>query len=212
MICPKCGVELPEGSTFCTTCGAQLAQQAAPQAAPAPAAGGIDFNGVINDIKGANGDKKPMFVAILAALHLLQLIFWFVGGISVTVKAFGQKQSESASIHKALSEDDKGILSWLVIILLVAGLALAIIRLLKIKLGTFDVVKFQPIASLVVSAAAFVVYFIQFFSLKADIPSELKDFATVGFAFGGIVLLLLCIGAAFLGFKMMKDAKAAPKA
>lgn len=33
MFCEKCGTQLPDGSAFCTACGAQL--NAAPQAAPA---------------------------------------------------------------------------------------------------------------------------------------------------------------------------------
>ena len=35
MFCEKCGTQLPDGSTFCTACGAQLNAPAAPQAAPA---------------------------------------------------------------------------------------------------------------------------------------------------------------------------------
>ena len=31
MFCPKCGAQLPDGTTFCTSCGQPLAQQAAPQ-------------------------------------------------------------------------------------------------------------------------------------------------------------------------------------
>ena len=31
MFCPKCGAQLPDGTTFCTSCGQALAQQAAPQ-------------------------------------------------------------------------------------------------------------------------------------------------------------------------------------
>lgn len=31
MFCPKCGAQLPDGSVFCSACGAQIAQQAAQQ-------------------------------------------------------------------------------------------------------------------------------------------------------------------------------------
>ena len=33
MFCPKCGAQLPDGTTFCTNCGAALSQQEAPQQA-----------------------------------------------------------------------------------------------------------------------------------------------------------------------------------
>ena len=34
MFCPKCGAQVQDGNTFCTSCGNQFAQQAAPQPAP----------------------------------------------------------------------------------------------------------------------------------------------------------------------------------
>lgn len=42
MICPKCGSEVPDGSAFCTKCGAAMnagAQQGMPQGAPNPQQG-----------------------------------------------------------------------------------------------------------------------------------------------------------------------------
>ncbi len=84
MFCPKCGMELPDGSQFCPACGAQLGAQApAPQQA-APAAG--------------SSFKMPKAAKLLEMFFALMcFIFGFLPTIHVSVFGYG----DSGSIFSA---------------------------------------------------------------------------------------------------------------
>ncbi len=89
MFCPKCGIELPDGSQFCPACGAQLGAQApAPQqqyAQPAaPAAGG---NAQTSVKLPATSKLLTMFFA------LMSFIFGFLPLVHVSYGGYGDSGS-----------------------------------------------------------------------------------------------------------------------
>lgn len=62
MFCPKCGKQLPENASFCSGCGAKLAQKAAPavSASPTPAAAsGAAALKIPFDFKAPQAFKAP---------------------------------------------------------------------------------------------------------------------------------------------------------
>lgn len=85
MFCPKCGIELPDGSQFCPACGAQLGAQApaAPEAA-APAAGG---NAQTSVKLPATSKLLTMFFA------LMSFIFGFLPLVHVSYGGYGDSGS-----------------------------------------------------------------------------------------------------------------------
>ncbi|MBQ9544632.1 MAG: zinc ribbon domain-containing protein [Clostridia bacterium] len=126
MICPKCGAQVPDGSSFCTNCSAPLAQQApayapyqspyAPPSQPAYAAPAPDSTGVVHKaLKGLA--TSPM--ALIAAIALsLAIVLGIVGAMtnssSVAVvlednlarfsDEFNISESDMREIRKMLSE------------------------------------------------------------------------------------------------------------
>ena len=62
MFCPKCGAQVPDGSPFCASCGAPMAQQqpqqpmnqggfGQPMGRPGASGNPFDFNDIINSFK-----------------------------------------------------------------------------------------------------------------------------------------------------------------
>jgi uncharacterized membrane protein YvbJ len=78
MFCSKCGEENPEGSKFCTKCGAALVQPKAPAAAAAPAP---------TPRAAATGERTSGMA--VAALVMGILGFLFFGLLSILAIIFG---------------------------------------------------------------------------------------------------------------------------
>lgn len=79
MFCPKCGTQVPEGGTFCPSCGNQMTQQAAQQAPvnrSSSSNGGLNFPGMIDDIK--TNIKDPKAWGIPAYLMLGGVLLYFI--------------------------------------------------------------------------------------------------------------------------------------
>ena len=87
MFCPKCGMELPDGSQFCPACGAQLGAQAPQQAAPQQ---GAKPAGIITIPKV--GTLTAMFAALLC------FIFGFLPLFGYSFSDYGYSYSDSYSI------------------------------------------------------------------------------------------------------------------
>ncbi|MBR7007493.1 MAG: zinc ribbon domain-containing protein [Ruminococcus sp.] len=54
MFCPKCGTQVPDGSPFCSSCGAPLGQQQAPANQ-----GGMNFTNQPKNFGGSNANLDP---------------------------------------------------------------------------------------------------------------------------------------------------------
>lgn len=114
MFCPKCGAQVPDGSPFCSSCGAPMAQQTQQPMNHANNFGG-NSNGfnpqdMVNDFKSNITDIKsfgiPQFVALGGAVVLL--ISMFLPYLKVTV--FG--------LSKSANFFDGGALHWILGILI----------------------------------------------------------------------------------------------
>ena len=114
MFCPKCGAQVPDGSPFCSSCGAPMAQQTQQPMNQANNFGG-NSNGfnpqdMVNDFKSNITDIKsfgiPQFVALGGAVVLL--ISMFLPYLKVTV--FG--------LSKSANFFDGGALHWILGILI----------------------------------------------------------------------------------------------
>ena len=88
MFCPKCGAQVPDGSPFCSSCGAQMGQQQAPtnQGFSNP---GNAFN---NAFKSADLNPKSMiddFVAFFKkpSFTIQQIIAW-AGALLLFISTF----------------------------------------------------------------------------------------------------------------------------
>jgi len=81
MFCPKCGEKNPEGSSFCTKCGASLTAAAAPVAADAPRAA------------AAGTRTSGMAVAALVMGIIGFLFFGFLSILAIIFGAIGMSQT-----------------------------------------------------------------------------------------------------------------------
>ena len=114
MFCPKCGAQVPDGSPFCSACGAPMGQQAAAMnqgnvgmqqaySAPVPTVKQTDFNSssLIKDFAATFKSKNfkiPMFIAWGGAF--LMLITLFLPFFSSKVSVYGF--SVSTGVSKSL--------------------------------------------------------------------------------------------------------------
>ena len=102
MFCPKCGTQVPDGSPFCSSCGAPLGQQQAPMnqggfGQPTGNAGGsynqMDFKpaNLLNDFKRTFSEKKfevQQFIAFGGVALLFITLFLPFFTASSTYKSY----------------------------------------------------------------------------------------------------------------------------
>ena len=90
MNCPNCGVQLPEGSTFCGNCGNSIATAAPAEntASPASAEKKITFAG--KTISLPKNIIKIAGIAVAAVIVLVLIISLFSGGYKKTAKKYMQ--------------------------------------------------------------------------------------------------------------------------
>lgn len=101
MFCPKCGKEIPEGSTFCSSCGTNVNTMSGPGDAAKPSAAGAAFSGLGGFLKGyfaspvqttrntlAKGDLiTPL---ILMGAQLIACILMFLGfSLKIGMMSYG---------------------------------------------------------------------------------------------------------------------------
>lgn len=109
MICPKCGAQLPDNSTFCTNCGSPVAQ-AAPAYAPAQpayAAPASDGTGIVHKTL-KNLATSPLFLIAAIALTLV-LVLNIVSSLSFTGSVIDNLDDYFDEIANSLSENSDSL-------------------------------------------------------------------------------------------------------
>lgn len=226
MFCSKCGSQLPDGSTFCSVCGAQQGAPAAQPAAnpyaapnaygnPAPygyaapsKAGALKFRAP--DFK----DKKVLFFIIAAGLVLLAMIFSLTNVVKVSALGMSQGASLGASGRGAA-------VAFVIIFSLIAIAACALVALFDMPEMISKICK---IAAPAAAILACLIFLIGYWSAKGEAQAALGGASSYGYDFGSLVSIglsfagwmavIFFLGAAGLtGYNFFKEnKKAAPAA
>lgn len=194
--CTNCGNAVEENEQFCNNCGTALNETAQAPAQAAP----ISLK--VPDFK----DNKVIAYLIAAGALLLQFIFYFVGGYTVSVSFMGFEQSASATFADALSAD-VSFINVLTILFFVVGIIVAVADLFSL----IPAVVPKKIVALVPGIAAVwgvLWYVIEWFSAQPEgMPASVD--ASVAPDFCGILFILLGVAVAFFSFKNFKEAQKA---
>ena len=184
--CSNCGAQMEDNLMFCGNCGAKAdaapvaAAPVAPVAAPAttaPAAGSIDFMGIL---KGT-ADAKTNWIAALIMQVLSTILFL------VPLFAYGKgKSKETITIFKTFQESN-GLGSWVIVMFVVVILAM-----LYMAIPVIRNTRLVPSAALVmaVTQAAF---FLSNFIFVVKVTSN----TGIGVTFGFWAYLILSLAALF---------------
>lgn len=135
MFCPKCGAQVPDGSPFCSSCGAQMGAQQPQQ--PANQNFAANFNSQVgNAFKSTDLNPKNMindFVAFFKkpSATIQQIIAW-AGALLLFISTFLPHHSESLRGVKLFSYNlwtGRGFFYWLFfLIFILATLFFATIK------------------------------------------------------------------------------------
>lgn len=228
MNCSNCGAYLPDGSAFCTNCGATLAAPAAnPYAAPAANPYGYRAPRPAGAVKFAPdfSNKKSVFYLLAAGLALLGFIFSLMKVMNATVSLMGYTQ-EIGSISLGESE-----VSWAIILDVLCALAsiAACVLLAMFKLPE-NLSKICKIAAPVGAFLAAMFFLVGFISAKSIVmtsysdtlggydlgiyTSAVNDALKVKMTVMGVMAIIFLIGAAALALiaVLQEKKKAAPAA
>lgn len=193
MNCTNCGTQNPEGTKFCSTCGAPMAQNAAPAPgyAPNPA--------YAPNYASANGTSSLLkYIPIAGAV--IAFISIFLDWITVSVSAFGYSESEGQSlwsIVKLMFENfgdlnGKDLFLLFAAIVAVAGIIATIVLSLR-----------GNKMALVAAAAGAVAGLIFETTMKGDfekIYEDMSDMISVSMSFGFFLFLIGMVAAAVCAF------------
>lgn len=184
MFCPNCGTQLEDGAAFCSGCGTKI------EAPKASSNALVSFN--IGKVKFEIVKEKIDFIALVAAI--VAFISLFLPYVGVSVKAFGEKYSETAGMF----EVSKGN----AIFLLIAILAFIVI----------DVFGFQFIAK-IVGYVPFAFMLISVLSLAHDLKEakeELGGFSDYVKTYPAVGFWFLIISTAVIAFSWAIKSKLIP--
>lgn len=182
MKCTNCGKDIPDNASFCKYCGARVtARPAAPAAAPAPGPARPDLSGLKSAL--SSGGVKLLFV-VLAALHVLQLIFWFTPFLKASASLFGMKAEETASMAELCAEDSSTeAFTIIFVVLFIAAALVALIPVVNKKVR-----RRRMIFSKIVAISTFGMMMLFNNLVREDARAD------IGFAFTGWLYLLVTIG------------------
>lgn len=187
MFCPNCGTQLPDGSVFCSNCGAKLAapQQAPqqPQYRPQRPVG----NGMGNN----NQQKVQLIEFALAGLGLLAIICYLAGGL----KASYSGMSESITFMGYFKEERVALLGTIGLLALIEYTAFAVLGALNILPKKICGI-LMPLGLVV----GFIIALLALFAAKQDAYGGIS----IGLNFGGWICILSIVASlAGMSYKRM---------
>lgn len=179
MKCSKCGKEIPNNAAFCKFCGAKVERPEGTEPAAKPAK--PDLGALKSKLSSNNG--KMLFV-ILAALHVLQLIFWFTPFMKASASVFGMKAEETASMAEIVAEDSSmEAFTLIFVVMYIVAALVALIPVINKKVR-----RRRMIFSKFVAICTFTIQMVFNNLIREDAPVD------IGFAFTGWLYLLVTIG------------------
>lgn len=136
-ICPVCQSQVSDGSAFCTTCGNQMPQNAAPQSAgyqpyyqPAPAA--CDPYDHTAEFDAADVHCNKLYVLMMYMTSLLGIVLALLGAKESPYVQFHLRQNLKFFVVEVLLGLCASILFFTFLVPIVAGIALAVVEVVKI--------------------------------------------------------------------------------
>ena len=132
MTCPKCGAQLPDGTAFCSVCGASMAGDAPQPGAQNP------VNAIPNNL-----DHTAEFSAKdISDNKVLAMVPYLLGTLGIILALLASKESPYVSFHvrqalkitvvNTLLGIVTGLLFWTFIIPILAGICFAVLFVIKI--------------------------------------------------------------------------------
>jgi uncharacterized membrane protein len=105
MNCQNCGGQIPEGTAFCPTCGAQV-QQAPTQ--PVQPQGGQQYNG--QQVPGGTDTNTEKVIAIVSYLGIIGLIIYLAKAAKTPFGQFHAKQGANICIIQLIASVAIGVI------------------------------------------------------------------------------------------------------
>ena len=135
-ICPVCQNQVSDDCAFCTACGTQMPQNAAPQAAgyqptyqPTPVYDPYDHTA---EFDAADVHSNKLYVLMMYMTSLLGIILALLGAKESPYVQFHLRQNLKFFIVELLLGLCASILFFTILVPIVAGIALAVVEVVKI--------------------------------------------------------------------------------
>lgn len=132
MTCPKCGAQLPDGTAFCSVCGASLAG-----GTPQPGA-----QNPVNVIPNSLDHTAEFSAKDISDNKVLAMVPYLLGTLGIILALLASKESPYVSFHvrqalkitvvNTLLGIITGLLFWTFIIPILAGICFAVLFVIKI--------------------------------------------------------------------------------
>ncbi len=177
MYCPKCGTQLPDGTAFCSSCGANLNGTAAPNAAPntppqQPSAVGIAFSGLggflksylASPVQATSSVLQKRDVATPALLLGAQAIAAMLMLLAACTKIGSMTYGLAQVPFKVWFLG--GLLSEIICVALFAGLVFGAVRIMNANTSFLDVIIVCGCHSIFITAMMLVSMVCFFLSLE----------------------------------------------
>ena len=135
-ICPVCQSQVSDGNAFCTTCGNQMPQNAAPQGTgyqnyyqPAPAYDPYDHTA---EFDAADVHSNKLYVLMMYMTSLLGIVLALLAAKESPYVQFHLRQNLKFFVVEVLLGLCASVLFFTILVPIVAGIALAVVEVVKI--------------------------------------------------------------------------------
>lgn len=204
--CGYCGTAMDDNSAFCPGCGTSCA--------PAQSAsygggnqggfnsGNSNFGGVTNTLTASAGNNFIFMYVGAIVIQIINIILWFVNTAEVSIKLFGEKESQAFSLSEFFDEilpgfidtDSLSFVSWIMVIISIISLVFLVLPILQGKTDKKNLL----IAPRIASILEFLMFIATLIAIRIALSDvwgiDANEFVKVGGTFGGWVLSLLCVG------------------